>query len=53
MSLRYQVNDTFTLFADAANLTNETYIAYQDTLEQPTEVERIGARYMFGVRFNF
>ena len=53
VSLRYQVNDTFTLFADAANLTNETYIAYQDTLEQPTEVERIGARYMFGVRFNF
>nr|WP_292937552.1 MULTISPECIES: TonB-dependent receptor [unclassified Novosphingobium] len=53
VSLRYQVNDNFTLFADAANLTNETYIAYQDTLEQPTEVERIGSRYLFGMRFNF
>ena len=53
VSLRYQVNENFTLFADAANLTNEKYIAYQDTLEQPTEVEQIGSRYMFGVRFNF
>ncbi|WP_054108074.1 TonB-dependent receptor [Novosphingobium sp. AAP83] len=53
VSLRYQVTDNFTLFADAANLTNETYVAYQDTLEQPTEVERIGSRYLFGMRFNF
>ena len=53
VSLRYQINDTLTLFADAANLTNEKYVAYQDTLEQPTEVEQIGARYLFGVRFNF
>lgn len=53
VSLRYQVNDALTLFADAANLTNEKYVAYQDTLEQPTEVEQIGSRYLFGVRFNF
>ncbi|MDP3549860.1 MAG: TonB-dependent receptor [Novosphingobium sp.] len=53
VSLRYQLNDALTLFMDAANLTNEKYIAYQDTLEQPTEVEQIGSRYLFGVRFNF
>lgn len=53
VSLRYQINPALTLFMDAANLTNETYVAYQDTLEQPTEVERIGSRYLFGVRFSF
>ena len=53
VSLRYQITDSFMVFADAANLTNEKYIAYQDTLEQPTEVEQIGSRYLFGVRFNF
>ncbi|MFN3424529.1 MAG: TonB-dependent receptor [Novosphingobium meiothermophilum] len=53
VSVRYQINDRLTLFADAANLTNEKYIAYQDTHDQPTEVEQIGSRYLFGVRFNF
>ena len=53
VSMRYKVNDTFTLFADAANLTNETYVAYEGTLEKPTEVERIGSRYLFGARFSF
>nr|WP_298282892.1 TonB-dependent receptor [Novosphingobium sp.] len=53
VSVRYQINDALTLFMDAANLTNEKYVAYQDTLEQPTEVEQIGSRYLFGVRFNF
>lgn len=53
LSLRYQINDALTLFMDAANLTNEKYVAYQDTMEQPTEVEQIGSRYLFGVRFNF
>lgn len=53
VSLRYQINDSLMVFADGANLTNEKYVAYQDTLEQPTEVEQIGTRYLFGVRFNF
>lgn len=35
------------------NLTDEKYIAYEGTYDKPTEVEQIGARYMFGVRFNF
>lgn len=53
VSLRYQINDNFTIFADAANLTNEKYIAYEGTTATPTEVEQIGSRYMFGLRFNF
>lgn len=51
VSLRYQINDNFTLFADLANLTNAKYIAFEGTPDKPTEVEQIGRRYMFGVRF--
>jgi TonB-dependent receptor len=53
VSVRYAVTDNFTLFADAANLTNAIYLAYEGTTEKPSEVEQIGARYMFGLRFNF
>lgn len=53
VSLRYQLTDNFTLFADLSNLTDEKYIAYQDNRNQPSEVEQIGARYLFGVRFSF
>lgn len=53
VSLRYSLNDNLTLFADLANLTNETYIAYQGTTATPTEVERIGSRYLFGLRFSY
>lgn len=53
VSLRYAMTENFTLFADLSNLTNETYIAYQDTPATPTEVEQIGARYLFGVRFSY
>jgi TonB-dependent receptor len=53
VSLRYALTDNFTLFADLANLTNEKYIAYDGTLARPTEVEQIGSRYLFGVRFSY
>lgn len=53
VSLRYKVNDNFTIFADASNLTDAIYVAYEDSMDKPTEVEQIGSRYMFGVRFNF
>ncbi|WP_371710543.1 hypothetical protein [Novosphingobium sp. BW1] len=45
--------DAFTLYADLANLTNEKYIVYADTINRPTEVEQISSRYMFGSRFSF
>lgn len=53
VSVRYQINENFTIFADAANLTNEIYMAYEGSTNQPTEVEQIGARYLFGLRFNY
>lgn len=53
VSVRYAVTDQLTLFADAANLTNAIYLAYEGSRDRPTEVEQIGARYLFGIRFNF
>ncbi|HZF44773.1 MAG TPA: TonB-dependent receptor, partial [Sphingomonadaceae bacterium] len=53
VSLRYAVNENLTVFADLANLTNEIYIAYDGTTDRPTEVEQIGSRYLFGIRFDF
>jgi TonB-dependent receptor len=53
IALRYALNDNFTLFADFANLTDAEYIVYQGTEQLPTEVEQIGRRTMFGLRFNF
>ena len=53
ITLRYQVNDNIALFADLANVTNEVYTAFQGTTDFPVEVEQIGSRYLFGVRFDF
>ena len=53
VSVRYAVTDNITVFADLANLTNAIYSAYEGTSSTPSEVEQIGARYMFGARFNF
>ncbi len=53
LTLRYALNARLTLFADASNLTNETYIAYEGDTQHPSEVEQIGRRFMAGLRFNF
>lgn len=53
VTARYALTSNITLFADLANLTDETYVAYEGTPATPSEVERIGERYLFGVRFNF
>jgi TonB-dependent receptor len=53
VSLRYALNENLTLFADLANLTDEIYVAYAGSLATPTEVEQIGSRYLFGLRFDF
>lgn len=53
LTLRYALSARLTLFADASNLTNETYIAYEGDTNHPSEVEQIGRRFMAGVRFNF
>jgi TonB-dependent receptor len=53
LALRFAVNSNISLFFDANNLTDETYVAYEGVAEKPTEVEQIGRRFMGGVRFNF
>jgi TonB-dependent receptor len=52
LAIRMAVTPQLTLFFDANNLTDETYVAYQGIRSQPTEVEQIGRRFMGGVRFN-
>jgi TonB-dependent receptor len=53
VTARYALTPNLTLFADLANLTDEVYVAYEGTPQNPSEVEQIGRRFMFGVRFNF
>jgi TonB-dependent receptor len=53
LSVRYAVNENFSVFVDANNLTDEVYVAYQGEPQFPSEVEQIGARWLAGVRFNF
>ncbi|MCB2049850.1 MAG: TonB-dependent receptor [Novosphingobium sp.] len=53
VTVRYAINDNFTVYADLANLTNEHYVAYTGSSATPTEVEQIGSRYMFGIRFQY
>jgi len=53
VTVRYALTENITLFADLANLTDETYVAFEGTPATPSEVERIGERYLFGLRFNF
>lgn len=53
VSLRYAVTDQLTLFADASNLTDAIYLAYEGDESRPTEVEQIGRRFLFGIRFAF
>lgn len=53
VTLRYAINDNVTVFADFANLTDEEYVAFLGDEGRPTEVEQIGSRYLFGLRFNY
>lgn len=53
VTARYSLTPNLTLFADLANLTDEVYVAFEGTPQNPSEVEQIGRRFMFGVRFNF
>ena len=53
VSLRYAINENLTVFADAANLTDALYIAFEGDRSRPSEVEQIGSRYLFGIRFSY
>lgn len=53
LSVRYQLLDTMSVFADINNLTDELGIRYQGIRSRPYEVEGFGRRYMFGLRMTF
>ncbi|MCG8370807.1 MAG: TonB-dependent receptor, partial [Proteobacteria bacterium] len=53
LSLRYEVTEQLTVFADFNNLTDEHYIAYSGSVARPTEVEQIGRRYLLGLRVTY
>lgn len=53
LSVRYAVNDRLSLFLDANNLTDETYVAFEGDELHPSEVEQIGQRWMVGFRFTY
>jgi len=53
LSVRYQVNETFEIFADAVNLTDTGARRYGDQSQYPIEFEKFGPRYIAGLRFNF
>ncbi|MDP1875786.1 TonB-dependent receptor [Phenylobacterium sp.] len=52
-SARYQVNDTYSVFFDANNLTNEEGVRYQGREDRPYEIEGFGRKYLLGVRASF
>ncbi|WP_374471894.1 TonB-dependent receptor [Phenylobacterium sp.] len=53
LSVRYAVNEQVSVYLDANNLTDETYVAYEGDVSHPSEVEQIGRRWMAGVRVSF
>lgn len=53
LSVRYQVSETFEIFADAVNLTDRGARRYGDDSAYPIEFEKFGPRYIGGLRFNF
>lgn len=53
LSLRYQLTQNFTLYADINNLTDELGVRYDGVRARPSEVEQFGRRFLFGVRATF
>ncbi len=52
-SARYQINETFEVYVDGANLTNQAARRFGDQSRYPIEYEKFGRRYSGGVRFKF
>ena len=53
LSVRYQLNDTYELYFDGANLLDGAGRRYADSSNYPIEYETFGPRYIVGVRFNY
>lgn len=52
-SISYDINDTYTITAEAINLTDEGRLEYIDIRERVSKVEYAGVRYQVGVRVKF
>ncbi|MCM2679985.1 TonB-dependent receptor [Echinimonas agarilytica] len=52
-SISYDINENFSVFADAINVTNETVRRYGRFENQLISAEQYGPRYSFGVRANW
>jgi TonB-dependent receptor len=53
LSLRLQMTEQLSVYADVNNLTDELGVRYQGIQSRPYEVEGFGRRYLFGVRATF
>lgn len=53
MSVNYDIDENFTVFAEGLNLTNETEQGYGRYEEQFLFARQYGPRYTFGVRYSF
>jgi len=52
-SISYDINDTYTVSAEAINLTDEGRVEYIDVRERISRVEYAGVRYQVGLRVKF
>lgn len=52
-SVSYDINDKYTITAEAINLTDEGRLEYVDIRERVTRVEYAGVRYQVGIRAKF
>ncbi|MEX0298869.1 MAG: TonB-dependent receptor [Kordiimonas sp.] len=53
VSASYDINDTFTIFAEGINVTNQLYIENAEFANQTLKVTENGPRYSIGVRAKF
>ena len=53
MSASYNVNENLTVFVEGINLTEETTRSYSRSRTQVIRAGQTGARYNFGLRYNF
>jgi TonB-dependent receptor len=53
MSASYDVSENLTVFIEGINLTEETFRSYGRSTRQVIRAGQTGARYNFGVRYNF
>lgn len=52
-STSYDINETFTISAEAINLTNEKIVEYADVRERVTQIQYSGRRFQLGVKATF